>query len=253
MNVNTYHVNAQTVNTHSGGQAGFDGSEAAVLSGAGGQGSRKFDLNIEEVLEDWETYHAIREIIANAIDEQVLTDTQDVEIQMEGNRLVVRDFGRGIRYEHLTQNENAEKISSKKQVIGKFGVGLKDALATFDRHKIGVLMKSKHGDITIGKSSKHEFEDIVTLHAVVLPPSQPRMNGTEIVLTGCSSQDVDTAKSLFLRFSGEKRLEATKYVTVSVFEAESMNLPDGAIFAAKLLPLSKNPSVQQLPLSGKPS
>jgi len=29
---------------------------------------RKFDLNIEEVLEDWEVYHAIRGIIANAID-----------------------------------------------------------------------------------------------------------------------------------------------------------------------------------------
>ena len=41
-------------------------------------------------------------------------------------------------------------------------------------------------------------------------------------------------------------------VTVSVFEAESMNLPDGAIFAAKLLSLSKNPSARQSPLSGKP-
>ena len=28
---------------------------------------RKFDLNIEEVLEDWEVYHAIREIIANVL------------------------------------------------------------------------------------------------------------------------------------------------------------------------------------------
>jgi len=30
---------------------------------------KKFDLNIEKVLEDWEIYHAIREVIANALDE----------------------------------------------------------------------------------------------------------------------------------------------------------------------------------------
>jgi len=36
--------------------------------------TKKFDLNIERILEDWEVYHAIREVIANAIDEQVLTN-----------------------------------------------------------------------------------------------------------------------------------------------------------------------------------
>ena len=30
---------------------------------------KKFDLNIEKVLEDWEVYHAVREVIANALDE----------------------------------------------------------------------------------------------------------------------------------------------------------------------------------------
>ena len=34
---------------------------------------REFDLNIEKILENWEVYHAIREIIANALDEQILT------------------------------------------------------------------------------------------------------------------------------------------------------------------------------------
>lgn len=35
---------------------------------------REFDLNIEKILENWEVYHAIREIIANALDEQILTE-----------------------------------------------------------------------------------------------------------------------------------------------------------------------------------
>lgn len=172
---------------------------------------RKFDLNIEKVLEDWEVFHAIREIIANALDEQTLTGTKDIEINKERNHFTIRDYGRGLRYEHLTQNENKEKISNSQLVIGKFGVGLKDALATFDRHDIKVTLRSKHGDITIDKSSKHGFDDIVTLHAIISPPSDPDLIGTEVVLEGCTQQDVDKAKELFLKFSGEKSLERTQY------------------------------------------
>lgn len=172
---------------------------------------RKFDLNIEEVLEDWEVYHAVREIIANAIDEQVLTGTKDIEIGKEENSFVIRDYGRGIKYEHLTQNENEEKISHPELVIGKFGVGLKDALATFDRHKINITIKSKYGDITIDKSSKQGFEDVITLHAVIVPPSEPDITGTKIILEGCTIDDIEKSKNLFLKFSGEEILEKTQY------------------------------------------
>jgi hypothetical protein len=37
---------------------------------------RNFDLNIEKILEGWQVCHAIRELIANALDEQALTGTQ---------------------------------------------------------------------------------------------------------------------------------------------------------------------------------
>ena len=172
---------------------------------------RKFDLNIEEVLEDWEVYHAIREIIANAIDEQILTKTKDIEIKKEKNCFVIRDYGRGLKYEHLTQNENEEKISHPELVIGKFGVGLKDALATFDRHKVNIVMKSKLGDITIDRSSKHDFEDVVTLHAIISSPSEPDIVGTKVILDGCTKDEIEKAKSLFLKFSGEQILEKTQY------------------------------------------
>ena len=49
---------------------------------------KEFDLNIEKILENWENYHAIREIIANALDEQVLTNTRDIEIK-QGKEWVV--------------------------------------------------------------------------------------------------------------------------------------------------------------------
>jgi hypothetical protein len=37
---------------------------------------RKFDLNVEEILENWEVSHAVREIIANALDEQKLSESE---------------------------------------------------------------------------------------------------------------------------------------------------------------------------------
>ena len=72
-------------------------------------GSRLFDLNIEEVLEAWEVSHAIREVISNALDEQLLSGTADIEIAKDPEgRWTVRDFGRGLRIEHFTLNENKE-------------------------------------------------------------------------------------------------------------------------------------------------
>jgi len=172
---------------------------------------KKFDLNVEKILEDWEVCHAIREVIANAIDEEILTGTKNIKIDRSiDQRWHIRDFGRGLKYEHLTQKEDVEKLENPN-VIGKFGIGLKDALATFDRKGVNVNIKSRHGDITLGKSEKHDFDDIITLHAYIYPPSDPNFVGTEFILGGCTDKDVEKAKDLFLRFSGETTLERTKY------------------------------------------
>src|SRR5204862_183117 len=96
----------------------------------------------------------------------------------------VRDFGRGVRYEHLTQNENDEKLANPEKVVGKFGVGLKDALATFDRRGIRVEVRSRHGVITTARQGKHGFEDLKTLHALIAPPDDLDMLGTDVVLQG---------------------------------------------------------------------
>jgi len=49
---------------------------------------KKFDLNIEKILEDWEVHHAIREVVANAIDEQFLTKTKDIQIYKDSKKKV---------------------------------------------------------------------------------------------------------------------------------------------------------------------
>ena len=84
---------------------------------------RLFDLNIETILEAWDNSHAVRELIANALDEQVLTGTPEVEIAKDrAGDWSIRDWGRGLRYEHFTQNENPEKLEAAGRVIGKFVV-----------------------------------------------------------------------------------------------------------------------------------
>jgi hypothetical protein len=171
--------------------------------------TRLFDLNIEKILEAWDTCHAVRELIANALDEQILSSTQDVSITKSDRVWVIRDWGRGLRYEHFTQNESVEKLKNVGKVIGKFGVGLKDALATLDRNHVAVEIESRHGIITLAQQAKHGFQDVVTLHAAVTPPRDPEFVGTAIRLTGIADKDMDTAKSFFLRFSGEEILEET--------------------------------------------
>ncbi|MHB1516504.1 MAG: ATP-binding protein [Acidiferrobacteraceae bacterium] len=173
---------------------------------------KKFDLNIEKVLEDWGVHHALREIIANALDEQVLTNTNDVRIFKDNQgRWHIRDYGRGLKHEHLTQNENKEKLAHPDQVIGKFGVGLKDAFATFDRYHIKVNIISRHGEMTLGKEAKHGFAGITTLHVLIDEPTDPHYVGTEVMLTGTDDKDIALAKDFFLKFSEDQLLEATQY------------------------------------------
>ncbi|MEY2397408.1 MAG: hypothetical protein QOJ00_582 [Actinomycetota bacterium] len=170
-----------------------------------------FDLNIEKVLEHWNVSDAIREFIANALDEQRLTGTAEPQItRRHDGAWTIEDFGRGLRYRHLTQNENSEK-AQHPEVIGQFGIGLKDALAVCDRRSVRVTILSPHGDIRTESRAKASFSDITTLHAVITPPSDPNRVGMLVELVGVSDNDMAAAKSLFLSYAGDRVLESTKF------------------------------------------
>ncbi|MGL4938516.1 ATP-binding protein [Shewanella sp.] len=172
---------------------------------------KKFDLNIDRMLENWESYHAIREIIANALDEQILTNTQEITISRDENgQWRIRDFGRGIRHEHFTMNESQEKLDHQG-LIGKFGVGLKDALATFDRLGIETTIRSKFCNVTFDRTEKHDFSDVITLHACISEPTEPEFVGTEFILKNCTDKEIEQAKSLFLKFSDDEMLDKNQY------------------------------------------
>lgn len=172
---------------------------------------KKFDLNIEKILKNWDVFHAIREIIANALDEQILTKTKDIVIYKSNDDCWhIVDYGRGLNYHHLTQNENEEKINNDN-LIGRFGIGLKDSLATLYRNDVKVEITSKFGIITLNQSTKSGFDDILTLHAEIAPPKDIDMVGTDFCLSGCSDEDIEKAKALFLKFSNDIVLEETVY------------------------------------------
>lgn len=178
---------------------------------------KSFDLNIEQILENWQVCHAVREVIANALDEQFLTGTKDVEIYKDGDVWHIRDYGRGLEYKHLTQNESPEKKNNGR-LIGKFGVGLKDALATFFRNRIGVKVNSRYMTMTLAQSTKVGFSDIKTLQAEIYPAENSEMEGTDFMLTGCADIDIAKAMSQFLKFNDSTVLDRT---------------PDGEVVARK--------------------
>ena len=180
---------------------------------------RLFDLNIEQVLENWSVADALREIIANALDEQVLSGTDPIHIFKDQDSIFhIRDFGRGIQYYHFTQNENEEKQKSNN-LIGKFGVGLKDALAVLYRHNCEVKICSKYNFITTKMARKSGF-DIETLHAEFSTTNNREMIGTEFFISNISDDDIQEAKSRFLTFNNLQRLESNKY-------GEIYSCPDG--------------------------
>ena len=170
-----------------------------------------FDLNIETVLEHWPVSNAVREFIANGLDEHEITGTELPEItKIAAGEWRVRDFGRGLRYQHLTQNEDPEKLSHPR-VIGQFGIGLKDALAVCHRRGVDVVIRSRHGTIQTTMQAKAGFSDVVTLHAAVSQPDDPEMIGTEVILRGVADGDAEEAMSFFLRYSGDEVLDETNY------------------------------------------
>lgn len=174
--------------------------------------ARRFDLNMkEDLLEAWAPSDGIRELIANALDEQVLTDTDPVAIEASDDAAEIRDYGRGLRYEHFAQGEDEEKLANPDRIIGKFGVGLKDALAVLYRYGVDVTIHSPHNTFSVEEAPKAEFDDVETLHAVVHAPEYPDLQGTRVLLEGVSASDVETAKHNFLQFTDEERIEATDF------------------------------------------
>ena len=169
---------------------------------------RYFDLNIGEFLEAWEVRHALREIIANAFDEHALCGIEEApEIARDGDAWTIRDRGRGLSVEHLVQKESVEKLDHEG-VIGRFGVGLKDALATLHRHGVATEIRTPLLRITFRAHAKAGFESVATLHAVVAEPLIGHGDGTEYRFRNVPFGQMERAQGNFLRFLDTEVVES---------------------------------------------
>jgi hypothetical protein len=169
-----------------------------------------FDLNSQKTMTHWGIPEALREIIANALDETTIAQSQEVTItELEHQKWSIRDFGRGLTKDHLAQNMSSEK-RNHPNVIGYYGGGLKDALSLLHREGITVEVRSSKLEFTLGFQPKTGL-DVVTLHALLSDPTDPSMVGTEVLLTGIDKQTIDDAKAMFLRFRDATVIETTKF------------------------------------------
>ena len=156
------------------------------------------DLNINEINNNWTVNDAIRELVANAIDEHLLVNiSNDIKItyNAQTKTLVISDEGRGIKNSHFTENLNKEKLTNPK-VFGKQGVNLKNAIAVLVSNHINVTIKSDFGIFTPIMMPKQGLtEQIPTIH-IQRQNNFNEQKGTIISLSPISQQQADQANNL---------------------------------------------------------
>ncbi|MCD8125014.1 MAG: ATP-binding protein [Lachnospiraceae bacterium] len=164
---------------------------------------KKFDLNISKAPTGWNVTQAVKEILANALEEQAATRTQEIEITCdEKGAWHIRDYGRGLNYKHLAQSENEEKSSSYDYRGYTPGLGLKEAIGVFDRFGVEMSIDSKWSHITFLRTNKYGFEGVSTILALVDKPLDEHFVGTEFILRGVSERDITSAKKYVPPLSG---------------------------------------------------
>ena len=162
------------------------------------------DLNIgRRCLDNWHSHHAVRELIANAIDEHTFSKIKKpIEIKSNQRTFEIIDFGRGLRQDHFIVQTNNTKMSNTNY-IGQFGIGLKDSLGVLCRDNISVTIFTKEYKFKPEYKNKLETNRD-TLHINVTKNTEKNINyGTKIVLD-IDKRSIEKAKNYFLDYSSVK-------------------------------------------------
>lgn len=162
------------------------------------------DLNIgTQCLENWENHHAIRELIANALDEHIISKiTQPISINHSRNKCEIIDYGAGITKSSFIIQSNSNKLSNEK-LIGQFGFGMKDAIAVLCKNDIDIKIYTKDFIFTPSYTQRANTSDI-TLHITFIANNNyddDEEYGTKIVLNNIKKTDIEKAKDYFIDFT----------------------------------------------------
>lgn len=158
------------------------------------------ELNIgRNYLSHWDVGKALRELIANALDEKQQIGA-NVAVGFDHNKGLgyIRDTGRGISRDAFIQQE-----TKTGDTIGNFGVGMKDAMTVLDRKGIAVALYSR------GSVVRLVFRE--GTYKAVIKPSTYRSAGTLYTLQGVTPQEMQEAKSYFLPWRDEEVLCTNKH------------------------------------------
>jgi glycosyltransferase involved in cell wall biosynthesis len=94
--------------------------------------------------------HAIKEILSNCVDEDQNASTKHYEVYWEARNKSLK----GLTKKSFSYSANVDKQADKK-TIGKFGYGLKDAIAILYAYGIGYEAYTEHGSFKVD----HELTD----------------------------------------------------------------------------------------------
>lgn len=157
---------------------------------------RSLDLNTRTTLKHWSVPKALIELVANALDEAKQSNTDIPILNWSDNRMTIQDRGRGLRTEHFQQNINPTK-SYNADYIGKFGVGLKDALTVLFNKDKEIVIESKYlYTDELELKSKHNFEE-KAIHVQVQEPRDKKFVGTFISVSPVTRQEYRDVRSYF--------------------------------------------------------
>jgi hypothetical protein len=170
------------------------------------------DLNTNNILQNWDVKKAIKELLANAIDESVETKTSLPLLEFKDNILTISDKGRGLNTKHFTQSINNVKANNPNY-IGKFGIGLKDCLAVLYREEKPITIESKYLYVRGMTMRRKTDSKDKTLHVIVEKARDEDFIGTIITVEGVTSSEYRDLKRHFPQFffSDQKHLIKTEY------------------------------------------
>ncbi|WP_411167742.1 hypothetical protein ACH36K_11360 [Clostridium sp. MB05] len=181
------------------------------------------DLNIgQSYLSDWNEVLAVKELIANAIDE---TETGDKDILIEEiskDTWSITNYGNEIIPDNFLMNEGKKSI--KKGKIGKFGIGLKDAIAVLTTRNINIeIITSQYIFKPIYKSKCNLVKEVSLFIEVYA--NNRSVKGTQIILSECSKYIINKAKYNFLkyRYGHYNVIEFTEYGEVILEDSKVNN------------------------------
>jgi hypothetical protein len=177
------------------------------------------DLNIGQAyLSEWTIDMAIRELIANAIDE---AEHGIIDIgKISEGVWKITNKGSEIKPANFLIKEGEK--NKEKGKIGKFGIGLKDAIGVLMSRGILVKIFTSEYQYIAEYRKKSKIIDDKCLFINIYNNTRELL-GTEVILENCKDHYIEDAKSHFLIYRDKKMIEKTKYGDVLLENDENKN------------------------------